>query len=238
MKVGLETIQLVIFTNSLDLSDKLAIAQDLKEIAPIKFDGEPTIFPLPLNAPLEIPRIVLRDKLGKVMLNVSPIRTEISMVNSESQVDDLGVPRLKIRDVSTTYLTPTIEKIVKLYVDKYLVNISRAAIVTRQIIKLDQSAQEFLKYKGLTMSKSKPYESKISLLHKEAIDTYKINKWNTIETLRNKKNQSDDSAIAFILDINTQIEVNYKFNAKTIREFYTKAIDLVSKETDNFIKKI
>lgn len=238
MKVGLETIQLVIFTNSLDLSDKLAIAQDLKEIAPIKFDGEPTIFPLPLNAPLEIPRIVLRDKLGKVMLNVSPIRTEISMANSESEVDDLGVPRLKISDVSTTYLTPTIEKIVKLYVDKYLVNISRAAIVTRQIIKLDQSAQEFLKHKGLTMSRSKPYESKISFLYKEAIDTYKINKWNTIETLRNKKNQSDDSAIAFILDINTQIEVNYKFNAKTIREFYTKAIDLVSKETDNFIKKI
>lgn len=236
MKIGLETAQLVLFTNSLDISDKLTLAQELKGIDPIKLDGEPTIFPLPLNAPLEIPRIVLRDKSGKVVLSVSPIRTEMSIANSENQVDKIGVPTLKTDEIST-YLIPTVEKIVKLYISKYLVNISRAALVTRQIIKFDQSAHKFLEKKGLTQSKNKPYESKVSLLYKEQVGLYKINRWNTIETLRNKKNQSDDSALAFILDINTESEVDYKFNIKTIKDFYTRALELVSKETNIFTKK-
>ena len=57
-----QKIQLTLFPKNFNLVDKIKVANDLKVKMEGLFNGKSTILPLPIDAPLEIPRIILQSK--------------------------------------------------------------------------------------------------------------------------------------------------------------------------------
>lgn len=230
IKYGLDTLQTVIYTNSVDFSDKLKIAQELTKIKTIKFTGEPTILPLPINAPLEIPRIILKTDDEKYNLNSSPSRTDL--IFHEKSTDKAGIPTILTKDASSLLINATVD--IFETIKSFTANVSRAAVVVKLIVKFDKSAKEFLQENLLKKMENNPYEVNLGLLFKEKLESFKINKWHRFITLRNNKNPADDSALQFSIDINTLTEVDYKFSTDKIKDFYHKAMREISKDMANY----
>lgn len=233
VKFGFEALQVAIFTRSLDLTDKLEVAQALRKLKTINFEGEPTIFPLPEDAPLEIPRIILKSKDNSFALNISPIRTDLIFQSQKSAESDL--PNGELSTIEKQII-PTILEVFEILSKNFSANVSRAAVIAKIIAKLDMSSKEFLQKTYIQKMTTTPYEIKTHFLFKEKLGDFQINKWKRLETLRNKKNLEDDSALLFALDINTLLEIDYKFTPKNLEDFYKKAMGLIENEMKEFQK--
>ena len=57
------SIQSAMFVRGLDFSDPLSVAQAIRGAVGGLFDGQPGVFPVPPNAPENVPTIVLKDRL-------------------------------------------------------------------------------------------------------------------------------------------------------------------------------
>ncbi len=77
LESNLTRLQAVLFIKSLDLSNPLSLAVFLKEDKGLPFDGPETVLPVPADAPLEIPRIILKSSDGVFNCNVSANRIDL-----------------------------------------------------------------------------------------------------------------------------------------------------------------
>ncbi len=232
MNAGLDLLQLVIFTSSLDLSDKLALARELSGIKSITLKGEPTVFPLPESAPTDLPRIILNNQDESYTLNVAPARTDLFYKSKD--FDEQGIPKIKLQDVEPQIIDGMIEISSSLR-SKFSSRIHRAAIVMNYLVKLKQSSIEFLSNNFLKKNViDNPYDIQLNFGNKKAIDGIKINEWVRFHTLRSKKNPEDDTAFMLILDINSLVEVDYDFTESKLKNFFEQSFRLANKEVKIF----
>ena len=181
MNSGLDLLQMAIFTSSLDLSDKLGLARELSGLKTISFKGEPTILPLPENAPAELPRIILKDQDELFALNIAPARTDLFYKSKD--FDEQDIPKKKLQDVESQIIDSMIE-ISSVLKNKFTSHIHRAAIVVNYLVKLKQSSREFLSNNFLKKNvMQKPYDMQLHFGNKKAIDGFKINEWVRFNTL-------------------------------------------------------
>lgn len=98
--------QIAIIHMSLFISDSnfktTTYLKKLLEIGSDIFDGEPTVVPLPENAPSDIPRIILLNKDNSKRLEVSPIR--VNYIRNKKTADDLLTPQKSMDDASNFLL--------------------------------------------------------------------------------------------------------------------------------------
>lgn len=236
IKYGLDSLQTVIFVSSLDFTDKLDIAQNLKKIKSINIGGEPAVIPLPNDAPLEIPRIMLKSIDQSYSINASPSRIDVIFKNKKYDKD--GIPTISAKDISLNLINST-KEIAEILKNKYHAIINRVALITRILIKMDSSSKDYLKKAFLAKLSEIPYEINMAFLYRQDLGVYKVNKWKRFETLRSLKNIKDDTALSFAIDINTLGEINYKFTPDSIEDFIKKAsvnIDKdIKKDIDSYV---
>lgn len=233
LKFGTKTFQLVLFLTALDLKDKLKLAQELRAIEAVDLNGEPTLLPIPDDAPVEIPRIILRSEDKSYQMNVSFNRVDLVYVDNESEGEEVPVTQMEeIKD----RMVKALEQIYDVLVKNYSANVNRSAVVTRQIVKLETDSKTFLESKLLKESPTKPFEIRLAYLYKESLGekSFEINKWQRVETLRKKDNTEDDSALAVTYDVNTINEVDYDFSGENLSKFFNLAIDLITNEVKEF----
>lgn len=230
IKYGLESLQSVLFVSALDFTNKLQLAQDLKGIKSVDISGDPTVLPLPNDAPLEIPRIMLKSTDQTYNVNAGPSRIDILFKNKDYDKD--GISQSDPEAVTKQIIQTTLE-INEVIVKKYRAEVNRLALIARVLIKFDISSKEYLQKKFIKKPVEQPFEINLAMLYRKDLKNFKVNKWKRFETLRNIKNPSDESAISLILDINTLPEINYKFTKDAINEFLMKA----STEIDKDIKE-
>lgn len=227
---GLESLQSVLFVNSLDFTNKLQLAQDLQKTKSINIGGDPTVLPLPNDAPLEIPRIMLKSNDQTYNVNAGPSRIDILFKNKSYDKD--GIPQSDSKAVAKQIIETTLE-INEIIVKKYRAQVNRSALIARVLIKLDVSSKEYLYKKFIKKPSDQPFEVNLAMLYRKELGKFKVNKWKRFETLRNIKNPDDESALSLILDINSLPEIDYKFSKETISDFLSKA----SVEIDKDIKE-
>jgi len=227
LRSNLNRLQVVLFVKSLDLSNPLSLAIFLKEDKSLPFDGPEAILPVPADAPLEIPRIILKANDGLFSCNVSPNRIDLFF-------NEIGQSKISPDEVL---------KKVKKYLqninidiqDNFNAEVHRIAMVADTVTELSISSRDFLKRHYLKENVVKDvYEAQLSFLSKEKLGNFKINKWLRINTLRKKANPKDDKALQIIFDINTFSEIDYDILPSSVNQF----IDLAYKEINSSIKSI
>jgi len=230
LKSNLNKLQAVLFVKSLDLSNPLSLAVFLKEDKGLPFDGPETVLPVPPDAPLGIPRIILKSNDGVFGCNVSANRIDLSF-NETGQLEIS--PEEVIKKVKR-YL----EAINKGVQDNFDAKPHRIAVVADTVTKLKISSKEFLKKRYLKEGVAKKvFEAQLNFLSKGKLGDFKINKWLRINTLRKKtdpKDDKDDKAVQIIFDINTLQEIDYDISSRSINQF----VDMAYKEINSSIKSI
>lgn len=217
----MDSLQLVLFTNSLDISDKLKLAQEVQAFNKVKLDGEPIVLPLPQDAPLEIPRIMLKNKTGNINVNIAPSRTDIFLLDNPATQQ--GIQNNDLDKIGEEAIPIGID-VFNVITNKYSANVHRSAIVVKLIVELDMDSKDFLQKTLFVKRKDSPHEMKAGLLFKTVIASkFKVNKWINFESLRGKVDPTKATALSFSVDINSQPEVDYKFNNITLTAYFSEA---------------
>jgi len=88
LKFGVVKVLFSIFTFEFDVSNTLKIANLVSDLVGDRLDGEPTILPVSPNAPLVLPRIIMRSSDKLLSLSISQRRTNFEFkIPPESIVD-------------------------------------------------------------------------------------------------------------------------------------------------------
>jgi|GEM_PF-1592395 len=215
----IKKIQFALFPKNFNPVDKSKIAQDIKIQTNNIFDGEDTILPLPIDAPFEIPRIILKSKSGNLSCNISLSRIDFFRnTNSEDKLSDIKDELIK-----------TISQISSYFIDNSSVLIGRMGFVVdfnfntgedggikflkRNLLKEGSYHEKSLKTKGVLFIFTEVDDSSEFELNKQ----YQYG------------NELNDS-LSFRFDINTSFERTDEYNLKTedIVEIVKKAIDEIS----------
>lgn len=233
-KIGTEKLQLTAYIATIEFSDKLKIAQEIRSVRAIEFNGEPTILPVPDDTPLDIPRIILKSKDEKFILNLSYTRIDLYYQGIETTQEQIPTA---LSQAVKQQLLACIKEVSEILISKFSASFYRAAIVDNQIVKLTIGSKDYLQTFMLKKTNITPYEIKIANLYKEDLGVYKINRWERFDTLRNKVNLDDDKGLRYILDINTASEIKYDFDSEKLVEYFKMALELILKQTKKYIKK-
>ena len=213
----IQNIQGVLFIENFTFRNKLGIASGINEAVNNLFDGDPTMLDLPPEAPLEIPRIQLKDSKPIYSLNFCANRIDFFYNNP-------GKPEKKLSDLKDEYLNYFF-KIVALVKQEYHLSTPRLAIVLKALSDIEIGSNLFLqeKFFGNTPFFRETHALEIHALKKRTMKEFDINRWFRIKTARSPNGQDD---ILFVeVDINTQPEKPRDFEKEEIREFCLSSIE-------------
>lgn len=229
LKSSLNRLQAVLFVKSLDLSNPLSLAIFFKEDKTLPFDGPEAVLPVPADAPLEIPRIILKSNDGVFSCNVSPNRIDLFF----NEMGQSKIPSDEVVKKVKKYLC-TINKDIQ---DNFNAESHRIAMVADTVTELSISSRDFLKRHYLKENVVKNvFEAQLSFLSKEKLGDFKINKWVRINTLRKKTDPKDDKAVQVIFDINTLQEIDYDISSRSINQFIDLAYKKIKSSLDSVLE--
>ena len=120
----------------IDKKLKFNLIQRVSETCGELLDGEPTILPIPLDAPMEIPRLQLNSKDDSFSWG-------ISMLRSDLRFNDKGEPNKKIADISEI-LFKNLYEIIILYTQEFNLGIRRVGFVANYIAELTDRTPDYI----------------------------------------------------------------------------------------------
>ncbi|MBM4307351.1 MAG: hypothetical protein FJ115_06285 [Deltaproteobacteria bacterium] len=220
----IQNIQGVLFIENFAFRNKLGIASKINETVNNLFDGDPTILDLPPEAPLEIPRIQLKDSKPAYSLNFCANRIDFFY-------NDPGKPEKKLSDLRDEYIN-YFSKIVTLVKYEYHLSTPRLAIILKAVSDIQTGANSFLQenFLGRIPFFGETHTLEIHALEKRQIREFDINRWFRIKTARTPTGRDD---ILFVeIDINTQPEKPRDFGKEEISDFCINSLEFAK---ENFL---
>lgn len=213
------SIQLSAFTPTKILSNS-KILKSVMDIVPDDYDGEPTVLPLPEDAPPDIPRITFKDKNQKKIFEIAPSRVNVSLKDIDYQ-----------KDLYKSPLVREAESLLKSYLEKIDLECLRLALnISRGIFKEYPETElvyHFCKDKFLNEPFDKPSEFQIHSLKKYKLkDSFDVNSWVRVKSVTVNSGAHKKRAVAFEQDINTLPELmnHISYDYQQISHFFSSAI--------------
>jgi len=222
------SVQLAAFTpEPSEFSASNVLAAVLGKYANL-YDGVVQALPLPENAPLEIPRVILQSKNGAFRLEAAPLRIACYWIVDDSLETEPGKGFLTCLDVLEQYLKST------------NIQVYRLALVLNRIYKnqnpASQIVEQFCK-PGLQASLFK--ESKKFELHdhKEAqLQSFSVNSWVRFKSAQLVSENSVEPVLLIEQDTNTLAEETWqRFTANQISEYFHLALENSEKTLQNYL---
>ena len=224
----LNSFQVAFFCNNISFGNKLDYASKIIKATDEVFDGEPAILPIPVNAPPEIPRIVVRSKDKKFICNTSVNRVDLIFNPKNDTERDLS-------SIQNNYFDVLIQ-IINYLNEEYRVKIFRMGIVANIIIELEESSNSFIVKKYLKDNSliSNTYITQLHFLNKiKLLNRYEANRWLRLITLRKLDDTENDKALNITIDTNTLQDENHDFDRELVTMIFKDALkdmqDLISK---------
>lgn len=161
--------QSAFFLSSINLSNKLNLASEVLTKFNDLIDGEPMILPIPENAPLEIPRIILKSKNQEYEIDISFTRVDFIYNNKTNTQEEYVAFSSRIKKIVNDLST--------ILIDKYSMTTNRIGII------LTLGANENTLDKAISFFKDEYTEIKnkkeihINWLEKRDIEEFKVNDW-------------------------------------------------------------
>jgi hypothetical protein len=217
----LQSIKTVLFTQRINLSKPIEIAGSFMSNAGIGnlYNGQPTILPIPQDAPSEIPRIILKNENKSYFCNISQDRIDFTFKRR--------TPNATLQDASDTFLNHLISH-VDVVNNILRVPIIRIGIIITLVLPLKISSNKFVSEKFLRENLfENSHDITLGVLRKEQLAGFETNCWVKMNTMRNKKDQLDDRALIIIYDINTPPEKLFDLSRDQVSIFYNSSIKYV-----------
>ena len=194
-----------------------------------QFDGDPTVLPLPDDAPMEIPRIVLERKDKSMKLEISPRR--LNLFRIKSQDEDKISPK--------KFLGTEAELLVKLIKD-IRADCERMAVVLERFCPKKEPAKDiaihFSKENFMKEPLDRPNAFELHSLKKYTfLDSFEVNSWVRIKSGRVQPEIGVFRPVIIAhQDINTFAELidTRIFNNDDISKFFSNIFE----EFDNILK--
>src|SRR5919106_420234 len=165
-----QSAQIAYFLGTIDLSDRLKVASMIKDEIGEVLDGTPTILPMPDDAPLEIPRIVLSSKDKTTALNVAVSRIDYIYKTSE------GEQGIEIKEFQEDFISK-VNAINKLLFDKLKATSYRLGLIINYQALLKEGGLGFLKTRFLGDPKDNSIEVQFHKRNQVDISGMKVNNW-------------------------------------------------------------
>ena len=210
-----------IFTPDFNISNSLKIANTAFNLMGDRLDGEPTILPIPQDAPADIPRVTLQSSDNLLSLSVAPSRTNLVFsIPLELVVD--------IIDYSSYY--SNMSKFLVEFSAELDLNIQRLGYVTDRLIIADNALSLILDrfcnkdqiIKGRPFYNPKRFE--IHSLKKYDWEGFQLNSWVRLKFLPIKsKDEKIKPALLVQNDLNTlsyEEDPGASFNAEDIKKYF------------------
>lgn len=212
-EIQLEQIQAAVFSNSINMTDKLAIAKALQERIQV-LDGEPLVLPIKdAEAPPEVPRILLKSGNGKYSLNLARSRLDFFFKPDENNLEKALTEDMVI-----------FKQVLNAYKEALSPAINRLGLIIKQICLLEESSNSLMLHKFIQTGRfESTHQIQLNVLDRLRLGSIETNRWIKIHSLRNKSNPQDDKAISLELDINTLQETHQLFSTDTIIAFFGDA---------------
>jgi len=215
----LRSFQVALFSNMITLDNKIEYVSKLTTATNAVFDGEPTILPIPKDAPPEIPRVVVKSKDEKLICNTSINRVDL-FFNPKKEIE------MNLENVKSEYLT-LLKQILNFLNETYRFKIYRIGMVANLILDLTESSNQFISKKYLKDNSqiSDTFEVQLNVLNKiNLLSRYKANRWLRIITSREKQNIENDKFLSVNIDINTLPDVSYDFDSELVTLIFNDAV--------------
>jgi len=193
-----------IFTPDFNIGNSLKIANTISSIFKELLDDvnwNPSILPIPQDAPPEIPRLILSSTDDRWTVNISPERTSL-FYNNPPELDNVSIEIKRYSDIASHFLSE--------FQNQMDLRVQRIAFVTERCIYKDNALGYILEnfcddnkiHKGQPFHNAKIFE--VHSLKKYDWMEFQINSWVRIKCMPFKINATDSSpAIIVINDLNT-----------------------------------
>ena len=195
-----------------------------------QFDGAPTVLPLPNDAPMEIPRIVLERKDKSMKLDISPQR--LNLFRIKSQDEDKISPK--------KFLCTEVGLLVKL-IKALRADCVRMAVVLERFCPKREPAKDiaihFCKENFMKEPLDRPSAFELHSLKKYTfLDSFEVNSWVRIKSggVQLQPEGVLSSVVIAHQDINTFVELmdTKIYNNNDISKFFSNIFE----EFDNILK--
>ena len=197
------------------------ILKSLLDLGSSLFDGDPTVLPLPEDAPVDIPRVTLKNRDSSMRLEVAPLR--------------INFFRIKINEddrIATGEFISTAGDFLKKVLNNIGAGCGRMAAVINRFCYNDNPGLEIAKHfcKGPFMEKPFDRPNSFELhAHKKYpfLSSFEINSWVRIKSGRVKpKNGTPRAIVLAEQDINTLAELmdSKIYSEEEISKFFANVI--------------
>jgi len=226
MQVSTNQILSVLFFPPHDVQNKATFVSNFLGYTKV-FDADPMILPIG-NAPPPVPRIVLKSRDERFVCEVALDRLNLAYNDARNQKRTLESLYPEYRDILHHVVLGTLAGLG--------VPIMRLGFVTRHLVEIGESANEWLLQTFLRPDRiPTAFETHLNMLHRFEMESFRVNRWIKIWTLRDPNNPTRDPASMVEIDINTFPEENIQFDRAAILAFYLEGFDRAEKDLKSFI---
>ncbi|MEA1965506.1 MAG: hypothetical protein U9O41_10365 [Candidatus Aerophobetes bacterium] len=229
MLLQIKQVQLVLFSPGIVISDKAKLAVKINKELQTLFNGDPVMPPIPGDAPLEIPRIVLKSKNERYILQISVKRVNF-FYNSPPENSAVKFP---VNGLYEKFIA-----ISKCLGGETYCQFLRSAIVTQWIVELGKSGTQYIasNYLRKDVPFKNPYNLELHYLTKENIAGCRVNKWVRIKTTRRISDPTQNNFLTVLIDINTVADEKYKVDTKLLMQFLNESSKFIEETMDRHFR--
>jgi hypothetical protein len=231
MKISVRRILVVLF-GDVALSDRIGVAQSLNKATKNLFNGGPAILPIPDDAPLEIPRIILRSKDENFVCHVSSKSLEFSLKQKKGE-------NKRLKEIQDDFLSQLAD-LARVVKTGLRVKVERLGVVINSAMFLEEPSTDFLIKRflkeGIVID---PREVNLSFLHKFALGGFKVNRWQRFSCVSPKDEGTLEGAKVLHIetDVNTVPEIKYDFSAEAIPSFCSQVFTFTESDLESLFAK-
>lgn len=233
MDIYISDLQAGLFTTTLDLSNTIGLAGGIIEATKGLFDGNPTMLNIPMDAPAEIPRMILKNPDASYMLQVGLNRIDF-FYHDRTMVG--GLPTRKLEDVKVDFLSKLaqVNSALKKVTGSKIV---RLGLVPTFVIKKDTGASKLIRETYFNEGKVEKdiNEISFSVNKRSKLDTFNVNVGIKGNAFRKLNDPLDDKIVVFNVDINTLPTELLDLTVEQMNKFFTLAFDNISTNLHNYI---
>lgn len=215
--------QLALFLENALLVDKLDTARIFREEMGEDLSGEPTILPIPNDAPSEIPRIILSSSDKVFVCNISPTRVDFIINLNNPQITPETVK--KVED-----LTSYIKSLAKIILTHLKWKINRLAYIKSVELNLKGGVIQ-----NISSKLTKDISENATQLQIHKMQTVKIDKTTSNHWIRIiSENPGDENEkIVVLSDLNTNQSESKDFKQLEVAQFFAEGIGYTDKVISN-----
>lgn len=220
VKLHFVRLQTALFISSLGTAKMLDLAATIRDNSGGLLDADPLMLPVPLDAPAELPRLVLKSSDQHWTYQVSGGRCDFVFEVTPEELGSLNLDEITAKQAQVG------SNIWKAMQSKYNIIGYRIGVINLFVGSPDDSVN-ILRSQFITPSNApEPSELQLHALHKLTLGSVAVNRWTRCVAGKSPLKIKSIGSLRVEIDINTQTEQKFSLTPEKITSFTSDASKL------------